>query len=74
MAAAKPKSKLLKGQVNGGQWTFDIVFETKDGQVLEGTRARAVYSESQMKGDMPAENVGTLLRWRTRELLSREGL
>lgn len=72
--APKPKSKILAGQVNGGQWRIDIVFETKDGAVLEGTRVEMLYAESQLKGDVSAKNVGTLLRARTRELLKREGL
>lgn len=71
---AKPKSKILAGQVNGGQWRIDIVFETKDGAILEGTRAEMLYAESQLEGDVSAKNVGTLLRARTRELLKREGL
>lgn len=71
---AKPKSKILAGQVSGGQWLFNIVFETKDGQILEGTRAEMLYAESQMAGEASSKNVGTLLRGRTRELLKREGL
>lgn len=72
--AAKPKSQILKGQVNGGQWRLDLVFETKDGAVLEGTRTEMLYAESQMSGEVSSKNVGTLLRGRTRELLRREGL
>lgn len=78
--AKKPTSKILAGQRNGGQWRFDIVFETKDGVILEGTRAQAVYAESQFsdsdkeKAETKAHNVGVLLRERTRELLKREGL
>lgn len=72
--AAKPKSQILTAQIKGGQWRLDIVFETKDGAILEGTRTEMLYAESQMSGDVSSKNVGTLLRGRTRELLKREGL
>lgn len=72
MTAAK---KFPAAQVNGGQWKLVAVFETKDGVVVEGTTFECLYAESHFNGDVvKANNVGALLRLRTREVLRRAGL
>lgn len=68
---AAKKSTLPKAQITGGQWIFTLVFETKNGAVVEGTRTELRYAESLFKDKVGVGNLVTLLRGRTRELLKR---